>query len=131
MATLDNEQTLYFVNVSIGTPPQKLRLHLDTGSSDLWVNTPDSKLCSVSSQPCRFAGTFSANSSSTYQYINSVFNISYVDGSGANGDYVSDMVTVGNTKIDRLQFGIGYTSSSAQGILGVGYEANKIGRAHV
>ncbi|KAH8843317.1 hypothetical protein MCOR27_002369 [Pyricularia oryzae] len=133
MATLDNEQTLYFVNVSIGTPPQKLRLHLDTGSSDLWVNTPDSKLCSVSSQPCRFAGTFSANSSSTYQYVNSVFNISYVDGSGANGDYVSDMVTVGNTKIDRLQFGIGYTSSSAQGILGVGYEANEVqvGRAQL
>ncbi|KAI6376525.1 hypothetical protein MCOR25_002737 [Pyricularia grisea] len=130
-ATLDNEETLYFINVSIGTPAQKLRLHLDTGSSDLWVNSPDSKLCSVSSQPCKYAGTYSANSSSTYQYVSSVFNISYVDGSGAQGDYVSDTISLGNTKIDSLQFGIGYTSSSTQGILGVGYEANEVqvGRA--
>lgn len=128
---MDNEQTLYFVNVTVGTPAQKLRLHLDTGSSDLWVNTPNSALCSSATGPCKFAGTYTANSSSTYEYVNSVFNISYVDGSGAQGDYVSDMVTIGNTQVNRLQFGIGYTSSSTQGILGVGYKANEVqvGRA--
>jgi len=108
-----------------------LRLHLDTGSSDLWVNTPGSQLCRKESQPCQFAGTYSANASSTYEYIGSYFNISYVDGSGASGDYVSDTITTDGQKLDRLQFGIGYSSSSSQGILGIGYEINEVqvGRA--
>ncbi|KAH6654498.1 aspartic-type endopeptidase [Truncatella angustata] len=131
-ASLDNEETLYFVNATIGTPAQSLRLHLDTGSSDLWVNTPASSLCMGKSKPCSYAGTYSANSSSTYEYIGSYFNISYVDGSGASGDYVSDSVTIGGTTVDNLQFGIGYKSSSAQGILGVGYPVNEVqvGRAN-
>lgn len=130
-SSLSNQETLYFANMTIGTPPQSLRLHLDTGSSDLWVNSASSRLCLASSKPCNFAGTYTANSSSSYEYINSVFNISYVDGSGASGDYVSDVVTVGSTRVDRLQFGIGYTSTSAQGILGIGYELNEVqvGRA--
>lgn len=130
-ADLDNEETLYFVNATLGTPAQTLRLHIDTGSSDLWVNTPSSKLCLQRTQPCSFAGTYSANSSSTYEYVGSYFNISYVDGSGASGDYVSDTITIGNTTLDRLQFGVGYTSTSAQGILGIGYELNEVqvGRA--
>ncbi|ETS79989.1 hypothetical protein PFICI_07518 [Pestalotiopsis fici W106-1] len=130
-ASLENEETLYFVNATIGTPAQSLRLHLDTGSSDLWVNTPSSSLCLGKSKPCSYAGTYSANSSSTYEYVGSWFNISYVDGSGASGDYVTDTVTIGSTTVDSLQFGIGYTSSSAQGILGVGYPVNEVqvGRA--
>ncbi|KAM7207400.1 Aspartic peptidase domain containing protein [Naviculisporaceae sp. PSN 640] len=136
-AALDNEETLYFINATIGTPGKFVRLHIDTGSSDLWVNTPSSQLCSESSQPCTYAGTYSANSSSTYEYIGSWFNISYVDGSGAAGDYVSDTVTIGNrpgvagAKLERLQFGIGYSSTNSQGILGIGYPLNEVqvGRA--
>lgn len=125
------QETLYFINATVGTPPKSVRLHLDTGSSDLWVNTPSSQLCQSRSQPCAFAGTYTANSSSTYEYIGSYFNISYVDGSGASGDYVSDTVTVGGQKLDRLQFGVGYSSSNSQGILGIGYPLNEVqvGRA--
>ncbi|RAL67478.1 hypothetical protein DID88_008233 [Monilinia fructigena] len=85
-ATLDNEETLYFANGTLGTPAQKLRLHIDTGSSDLWVNSPSSTLCSSRGSPCKAAGTYSANSSST---------------------------------------------SSAEGILGIGYKINEVqvGRA--
>ncbi|KAI0869808.1 aspartic-type endopeptidase [Hypoxylon argillaceum] len=130
-ASLDNEETLYFVNATIGTPAQSLRLHLDTGSSDLWVNTPSSALCTQTAEPCAYAGSYSANDSSTYEYVGSWFNISYVDGSGASGDYVTDTITIGGTVLDKLQFGIGYTSSSSQGILGIGYKANEVqvGRA--
>ncbi|PMD65086.1 aspartic proteinase precursor [Hyaloscypha bicolor E] len=130
-ASLQNEETLYFANGTLGTPAQSLRLHLDTGSSDLWVNTPTSALCKSKGSPCASAGTYTANSSSTYSYIASDFNISYVDGSGASGDYVSDTFTIGGTKLDKLQFGIGYTSSSSDGILGIGYQINEVqvGRA--
>ncbi|KAG9248233.1 aspartic peptidase domain-containing protein [Calycina marina] len=128
-ATLDNlltdQVTLYFANATLGTPAQTLRLHIDTGSSDLWVNTPTSTLCSSQGE-CDTAGTYTANSSSTYSYVSSDFNISYVDGSGASGDYVTDTITFGTTTLDDLQFGIGYESSSAQGILGIGYEVNEV-----
>lgn len=95
------------------------------------MNTPSSKLCLLRSAPCQFAGVYSANSSSTYAYVGSYFNISYVDGSGASGDYVTDTVSVGGGTLDRLQFGVGYSSTSAQGILGIGYEINEVqvGRA--
>ncbi|QSZ35474.1 hypothetical protein DSL72_008344 [Monilinia vaccinii-corymbosi] len=124
-STLDNEETLYFANGTLGTPPQELRFHIDTGSSDLWVNTASSTLCSKQGSPCKAAGTYSANSSSTYRFVSNYFNISYVDGSGASGDYVTDIFTIGGTKLDQLQFGIGYVSSSAEGVLGIGYEINE------
>ncbi|KZZ95287.1 candidapepsin-4 precursor [Moelleriella libera RCEF 2490] len=124
-ATIDNLQTLYFLNATLGTPPQNVRLHLDTGSSDLWVNTPSSRLCSLKSQPCSYGETYSANASSTYSYISSAFNISYVDGSGAAGDYATDTLRFSGKELTSLQFGIGYDSSSAQNIVGLGYPVNE------
>ncbi|CCF43548.1 eukaryotic aspartyl protease [Colletotrichum higginsianum] len=130
-ASLDNLETLYFVNGSLGTPAQPMRFHLDTGSSDLWVNTASSTLCKGQGTPCSVSGTYSANDSSTYNYVGSWFNISYVDGSGASGDYVTDKFTIGGSSLTDFQFGVGYTSSSAQGILGLGYKVNEVqvGRA--
>ena len=118
---LANEETLYFMDVKIGTPAQSIKLHVDTGSSDLWVNVANSQICAQSNHPCAASGTYSANDSSTYQYMNSVFNITYVDGTGATGDYASDVVEIGGTTLKDQTFGIGYTSSAQQGILGLGY----------
>ena len=42
---LDNEEALYLLNGSLGTPPQDFALHIDTGSSDLWVNVAGSQYC--------------------------------------------------------------------------------------
>lgn len=124
--TLSNDITLYFANVSLGTPAQPLALHLDTGSSDLWANTPTSAFCREYATICNAAGTYSANASSSYTYLNSRFNITYVDGTGAAGDYVTDTLTIGGTSLPTFQFGIGYTSTSQEGILGIGYPANEV-----
>jgi len=102
-----------------------VRLSIDTGSSDLWVNTPSSQICQSRQGPCSVAGTYTANTSSTYKYVSSVFNVSYVDGSGATGDYATDDVSIGSQTLKGLQFGIGYNSGSTQGILGVGYVADE------
>lgn len=110
----------------MGTPKQDFRFHLDTGSSDLWVNTQNSTLCSTASNICSGSGTYSANDSSTYDYVGSYFNISYTDGSGAAGDYVTDNFYVSNKTVKSLQFGIGYESTSSECVLGIGYPANEV-----
>ncbi|KAK4976533.1 hypothetical protein LTR66_010838, partial [Elasticomyces elasticus] len=122
---LDNEETLYFANVSLGTPAQNLRLHIDTGSSDLWVNVAGSPLCRSSGNPCGASGTYAPNSSTTYAYIDSIFNISYVDGSGSSGDYVSDVLRIGGATLQGQQFGVGYQSTSQEGLIGIGYPVNE------
>ncbi|GAE00272.1 hypothetical protein ATEG_05628 [Paecilomyces variotii No. 5] len=123
---LDNEQTLYFANISLGTPEQNIRLTIDTGSSDLWVNAAHSRLCSSRGEPCSVSGTYDANSSSTYHIVSSDFNISYVDGSASIGDYVTDTVHIGGASLKDFQFGVGYQSSSPEGVLGIGYTTNEV-----
>jgi hypothetical protein len=125
--SLDNEKTLYFANGSIGTPAQTFRLHIDTGSSDLWVNSAGSAFCQDTRDniDCSISGTYAPNSSSTYEYVNSLFNISYADGSGSSGDYVKDTFRIGGAELQGQQFGIGYMSSSEEGILGIGYPSNE------
>lgn len=124
--TLDNEETLYFANITMGTPEQRLRMHLDTGSSDLWVNTPSSELCNRPGKPCGDSGVYNANASTSYHYLSSDFNITYVDGSGAEGDYVTDTLRIGGVTLKGFQFGIGYSSTSTEGVLGIGYVDNEV-----
>ncbi|KAH8821654.1 aspartic proteinase precursor [Xylogone sp. PMI_703] len=118
---LSNQVTLYIANATVGTPAQAVRLQIDTGSSDLWFNTPSSQECQSRRSPCSLTGTYEANSSSTYSYVASDFNITYADGTGASGDYATDNFTIGGISLASLQFGIGYRSTIGQGILGVGY----------
>ncbi|KAF2755704.1 acid protease [Pseudovirgaria hyperparasitica] len=125
-ADLDNLQTLYFANATLGTPEQSFRFHIDTGSSDLWVNAANSSFCEDSNNGCSDSGTYSPDDSSSYEFVNDDFNISYVDGSGATGDYAKETFKFGGATVDGLQFGIGYTSSSPEGILGIGYTTNEV-----
>ncbi|CAG8937395.1 unnamed protein product [Penicillium salamii] len=124
--TLDNEETLYFCNITLGTPEQSFRLVIDTGSSDLWTNTPNSTFCENKENGCSVSGTYDATASSSYSFVNSDFNITYADGTGAAGDYVTDTLTIGGTTIKNFQFGIGFTSASAEGVLGIGYTSNEV-----
>ncbi|PLB34500.1 pepsin-like aspartic protease [Aspergillus candidus] len=123
---LDNEEMLYFCNVTLGTPNQSLRLVIDTGSSDLWCNAANSTLCSSSRNPCSVSGSYDPTLSSTYAYTSSDFNISYADGTGATGAYVTDNLQIGGATLEHFQFGVGYSSSSPEGVLGIGYPSNEV-----
>lgn len=37
----------YYTNVTIGTPPQDIRLIVDTGSSDIWTVASEAEICSA------------------------------------------------------------------------------------
>jgi hypothetical protein len=39
-AILSNNRTAYYTKIQVGTPPQTVTLHVDTGSADLWYYTP-------------------------------------------------------------------------------------------
>lgn len=49
-----------------------------------------------------------------------------MDGSGAAGDYVSDTMKIANSEIKDLQFGVGYHSTSAEAVMGLGYLSNEV-----
>ena len=101
-------------------------MHIDTGSSDLWCNSASSSLCQSNPDPCTASGTYDGSSSSSYKIVNNNFNISYVDGSGASGDYVTDTLAIGGQTLSSFQFGVGTQSTSAEGVLGIGYPSNEI-----
>ncbi|PPJ50780.1 hypothetical protein CBER1_07463 [Cercospora berteroae] len=120
---LTNQVLLYYMNITVGSNEQQFEVHLDTGSSDLWLNSRESRYCLSSESPC-VSGTYDANSSSTYTYVNSEFEIGYVDGTGSQGDYVTDTVRFAGVELEDQQFGVGYLSSTPDGIMGIGYGGN-------
>ena len=123
-ATLDNELTLYYANISLGSPAQDLQVSVDTGSSDLWVNSANSPICSKQNY-CQ-GGTYSQADSKSVKVVNNDFNISYVDGSGASGDYLSDTLEFAGQTLQSFQFGLGSQSTSTMGVLGIGYSSLEV-----
>ena len=130
----------YFASVSMGSPPQELTLQLDTGSSDIWVPSSDAKVCSASSsstgsrggdgasdgddQGCSL-GSFNYQNSDTFQVVNQNFDISYVDGSFAKGDYFTDDFNIGGASLTNMTMGLGVSTDIPYGLVGVGYALNE------
>jgi hypothetical protein len=123
---------LYLVNVTIGTPPQRMSLQLDTGSSDIWIPWAASTQCTSRTARCATNGQYDDTLSSTYSLLQAgSFLISYVDGTRIRGDYIADTFTVGTASIDQMTMGLSKTateqssSGEFQGIIGVGYEVGE------
>ncbi|KAK6362014.1 hypothetical protein TWF730_005718 [Orbilia blumenaviensis] len=120
---LDNKDFLFYANVTVGTPPQNIRLHIDTGSSDIWVETANSEICKrAEGRGCEVGGTYNNETSSTAQYVEGDFSIMYVDGQYASGVYAKDTLGIGGVGVKDVQFGIGLQGTSEEGVLGIGFE---------
>ena len=72
----------YWTTISLGTPSQQMTVIVDSGSGDFWVRG-------------LYSPSYYPDLSTTYQYINSTFQVCYNSGAGAGGDYASDLITVG------------------------------------
>lgn len=123
---IDNRQILYLINVTIGTPPQPFSLQLDTGSSDIWVASTRSDICTRYRLTCQLGALDSSDSSTFIGLLQDAFQIQYVDGSQIEGDYFADVLTMGDDiTLQNLTMGLATTASRGLGIMGIGYSAGE------
>ncbi|KAF8935301.1 aspartic proteinase IV [Dissophora ornata] len=111
----------YYGQVMVGSPPQKILLDFDTGSSDIWFPT---STCTTTA--CKAHHRFNTGKSSTYKKDGRTWQIAYGDKSTASGILGSDIVSVGGVKV-RQTIGLA-TQESAQfarspqdGLFGLGF----------
>lgn len=130
---LDNYLTYYNIEFGLGTPSQQFNLLIDTGSSDLWVIDESNSYCTDDAREisegtginCTISGVFDQSESSTYSRNSSDFFISYGDSTVAEGDWATDTMTLDDHKITAMSFGLGLTTNSSMGVLGIGYPSNE------
>lgn len=77
--------------MDIGTPPQTIKVFIDTGSYELWVNPR----CNTSADAnlCKSYGNYYPNKSNSSNYVGGDFAVTY--GTGAvRGSYWSDIMAI-------------------------------------
>lgn len=116
-------QSFYEAEVALGTPPQKFKLLVDTGSSDTWVHD----ILFENNPTIANYGTYSFNASSTAKKLNTNFSATYNDGTTDSGYYITDKLTIGDTSksADKFQFAVVTEAVDNIGILGLGPAANE------
>ncbi|KIW10984.1 hypothetical protein PV08_10283 [Exophiala spinifera] len=123
----DYEKVQYYVNVTIGTPGQRVALQLDTGSSDTWVPSVDAESCA--DDGCSDFGAFDKNTSSTYHLIEDqvgMFGIMYADGTYASGDYFTDVLSFGeNITLKDTTMALANDTVLTEGLMGIGFRSNE------
>ncbi|VBB80614.1 Putative protein of unknown function [Podospora comata] len=109
----------YIIQLDIGTPPQKVRVFVDTGSYELWVNPRCST--SASDSLCQTFGNYFPSKSNSAMHIGGNFAVTY--GTGAvRGSYWSDVMSIAMLQIPQVQFAVAADSNyTFAGILGLGY----------
>ncbi|KAF9389513.1 hypothetical protein CPC16_005764 [Podila verticillata] len=116
------QDLIYTIPFSLGTPAQSFNVIIDTGSPVTWVA---SNTCSTAG--CLKAQKFNCAASSTCKLLNTPFNATYVSGQGVTGDYVAEQFTIGSLKfrgaagivsVDNAQL-----PDTVDGIMGLWYYA--------
>ncbi|KAI6035414.1 Asp-domain-containing protein [Pisolithus orientalis] len=113
----------YYTEIAIGSPPQRFKVILDTGSSNLWV--PSVKCTSIA---CFLHAKYDSRSSKSHKANGSEFSIQY--GSGSMEGFVSqDTLTIGDLTVRHQDFaeatkepGLAFAFGKFDGILGLAYD---------
>lgn len=118
-------ERLYTSEVEIGTPPQKLDLDFDTGSSDTWVFSNDTDPLLVNGHTLYQPG----NSTTAKLLSGLTWSIRYGDNSSSSGIVYSDVFSIGGVSVENQAIESAKTVSSVfsslsvfSGLLGLGYD---------
>ncbi|KAF5587406.1 hypothetical protein FPCIR_7587 [Fusarium pseudocircinatum] len=91
---------IYIADVKVGNPPQTLKMALDTGSADLWVQSADTIYRANTEGP--WAPRYKPNSSKTSRRLRDAeWEVEYVDGTRANGIVYLDTVRLGDFELNN------------------------------
>lgn len=125
----DYMNAMYYGEIEVGTPGQKINVVYDTGSSNLWVPNTRPWLASV------WHNIYEHGKSSTYAANGTEFKIMYGSGPVA-GFYSADTVAFGGYSLPKFTFaevndysglGIAYRVGKFDGILGLGWDSISVG----
>ncbi|KAF4986623.1 hypothetical protein FGRMN_10759 [Fusarium graminum] len=90
--------SIYIADIQVGTPPQILKIAMDTGSADLWVQSTDTVYRANPEGP--WAPRYKPNSSKTSRHLHDAeWSVEYVDGTHANGVVYLDTLRLGDLEL--------------------------------
>lgn len=97
----------YAGTVSVGTPPQQLKVLFDTGSPDFWIFSSDLDQADAARAAHE---VFEPKASSSFQNFSASedesWNITYVDGAETKGYVGQDTVNIGGIVVQNQEFGL-------------------------
>ncbi|KAF2236257.1 acid protease [Viridothelium virens] len=114
----------YYATISVGNPPQPVELLIDTGSSDLVVQSPQSCGNRGKQNPCG-GGTFDPSKSSSYKVTApGQFNTMFQNGEATTGDIATDDVSFGGVTLQNATVAVGLAANGTThtGLIGIGYD---------
>ncbi|KAK6028186.1 hypothetical protein OSTOST_05770, partial [Ostertagia ostertagi] len=124
------QDTQYYGDVQVGTPPQTFRVLFDTGSSNMWVPCAS---CDQSNAGCREHRKFHCELSTTCYQTSEPYTESYGTGSvSVNGSMIYDVVCFGTdqTYCTNQYQGLGclrdLPDNKFDGLLGMGWGWNSV-----
>ncbi|CAH0041422.1 unnamed protein product [Clonostachys solani] len=89
---------VFIADLEIGNPPQVVKIALDTGSSDLWLQSSDTTYFYNRKGP--WAPRYHPNMSRTSNILKDAqWNVKYMDGTAANGIVYLDTVRLGGFEV--------------------------------
>ncbi|KAJ5017615.1 putative aspartic-type endopeptidase OPSB [Colletotrichum sp. SAR 10_99] len=118
--------TVYLVNVTVGTPPQNMSVMLTVQAGETWVvnaNNCDEDGYSLKYGWCKY-GSFMPNESSTYVNPGTeTFMTSYTEGY-AYGEIMSETLSIGDVHLGKLNMGVVDTADTYIGVLALGFNTS-------
>ncbi|KAI8225242.1 putative aspartic-type endopeptidase OPSB [Colletotrichum sp. SAR 10_86] len=128
ISTVDffSADTVYLVNVTVGTPPQNMSMMLTVQAGETWVvnaNNCDEDGYSLKYGWCKY-GSFMPNESSTYVNPGTeTFMTSYTEGY-AYGEIMSETLSIGDVHLGKLNMGVVDTADTYIGVLALGFNTS-------
>ncbi|KAM0428646.1 hypothetical protein ACHAPT_007010 [Fusarium lateritium] len=96
---LEND-AIYIADIKIGNPPQTVKIAIDTGSADFWVQSTDTIYRYNPEGP--WAPQYKPNMSKTSRRLrDATWDVAYVDGSHAHGIVYLDTVRMGGFELNN------------------------------